>query len=114
MTDEQRRAALYNLLLVKYRQLVTYGQGLLKMRDEANAPTVNIELGRADLELKLLEATMTAMRSGIPIQFPSGEQIDKLRAAVAAMHDVLEQNAAVNEVVAAADALIAAWPDFQL
>jgi len=114
MPTEQEKAALYNLLLVKYRMLVSYGQGLLKRRNQRNERVVNIELGRTDLEMKLLEATMSAMNSGIEMQFPSNERITELRSAVARMDQILGQNAAVNDVVKAADALIDAWPDFDL
>src|SRR4051812_16935296 len=109
MPTDQQKAALYNLLLVKYRMLVSYGQGLLKRRNQRNERVINIEVGRTDLEMKLLEATMSAMNAGIEVQFPSDARITELRTAVAAMDQILAQNAAVNDVVKAADAVIDAW-----
>jgi hypothetical protein len=114
MPNDQEKAALYNLLLVKYRMLVNYGQGLLKRRTQRNERIVNIELGRTDLEMKLLEATLSAMNAGIDMQFPSSQRINELRSAVAKMDQILAQNAVVNDVVAAADELIDAWPDFSM
>jgi hypothetical protein len=112
--EKKRRATLHGILLVKYRMLVAYGQGLLKRRNEQNAAFINVELGRTDLELKLLEATMSALRAAVPIQFPTDAQIQKLRDAAARMDTVLSQNAGVEEVIDAADELIEAFPDFQL
>jgi hypothetical protein len=110
MSNEDNRWPTYYALSDKRIALSAYIQELLSRTSE-DPDTVSIEVGRADIELRLVNATMTELGNNIPIQFPSLETVQSMQRDVANLQSSIARGAVLNELVAAGDQLLAAWPN---
>lgn len=102
--------ALFVALSEKRMALFAYAQKLLKAKTPANAMEIDIELGRVDLEVQLINATLSDLAHNIPMAFPSEDQVRRLRELVAELQRRINASAAVGQLIAAGDAVIQAFP----
>lgn len=108
-TDDQRRRA-KEALYEKQIALVRYVQ-LLYTRQSEDPDLVQLERGRADIELNLTIAMIQELNSSRPVMFPDGNSVARLRGSAAALTQLVQANSALNDMIEAADDLIRSWPD---
>lgn len=101
---------LYIALQEKSQSLFDYGQKILSMRTPANEYDVNREVERNDLELQRVSAVMSDLRYNTPMAFPSAGQLQAMQASVAALRNAIQASGSLATLIAAGNAVIAAWP----
>jgi len=110
MSDQDDRWPTFYALSAKRTALTAYIQALLSRKPQ-DPDLVDIQVGRADVELKLVNATMMELANNVPIQFPSAQIIQSMQRDVADLQSAIARSAALNELVAAGDKVLAAWPN---
>ena len=108
--DTVQREKAYLALYDKRVALSRYSQILLK-KTAQDPDLVNIEHGRARIEIELVFAIMSEMANNRPMKFPDDPTIHALAADVAKLTQLVNANAGLNELIEAGDALIDAWPN---
>jgi hypothetical protein len=101
---------LWSQLWVKQQALYDY---LQRLNDEVlpdDKPNYAGTIGNANYEIERIEAILVALGGNQPIPFPSDDQVDALRASVGRLQQAIVGSANVNELLAAATAVIATWP----
>ena len=109
-TNEDLGRATYWALDGKQTVLARYCQKLLTKQSE-DPDLVRIELGRAKIELDLTFSKLMQMSNNNGINLPDIATITKLRESVAALAQVVDANAELEELLKKGDALIKAWPN---
>lgn len=101
---------LYEALQEKRWQLYLYSKRLYELRTAATQFIIDPELGEISLELLLIDGLMTDLNHNNPIAFPSAEQFEGMRADVAGLRNAIGAGDAVEGLMAAGGAVLAAWP----
>ena len=101
---------LYVSLQSKRDALYNYTVRLRAAKTIDNESYLNIEIGNAELELQRVHAIMSDLNHDNPISFPTDQQFQELKTAVAALQTAISRSTAVSGLIAAGSAVIAAWP----
>ncbi len=101
---------LYTDLQIKRNTLFDYLFALQSQKEVMSEHYVNIEIGKADWELKRVHAIMSELNNNNPINFPSADQIKEMQDAVAGLQKAVAQSASWTQLIAAGSAVLAAWP----
>ena len=102
---------LYRDLQKKRSTLFNYVMRLHNEKTVENEPFVNIEIDKADWELRRINAVMVDLNENNEIDFPSDAQLQKMRNEVAALETAVARSGAVEALIQAGTAVIAAWPN---
>jgi hypothetical protein len=96
-------------LLLKLTALLSAQQRLIRLITSANKGEIGRELQRAEIEVQIVQAHMAVLKSK-PIQLPTDEKIAELQLSTAKLAKETEKNGTVNQLIAALDRAINAWP----
>lgn len=102
--------SLYTDLQMKRDTLFDYLMALQEQKRVVSEHYVNIEIGKADWELKRVHAMMSELNNNNPIKFPSESDIKAMQKSVAGLQKAIAQSAAWTQLIEAGDAVLAAWP----
>ena len=97
-------------LLNKYMAIVDFLQECNQRLSPADLPNFAMIMANAELEMRRVELLLDLLRANQPISFPSDEQIERLQATVGRLQQVVNHNAAINDLMEAATAAISSWP----
>lgn len=95
----------------KFRSLMRSAQELTHRLSDPNEPREEIEasLGQNGIERQAILAEHAVVQAGQPFAFPSAEELERLRAAMADLETGIARTAATQEVILATAAVVQAF-----
>ncbi len=100
----------WSALNAKNLALFAYAQSLTAQKTAANEDTLQPCIDIAKLEMALVDSMMSQILNNAPIAFPDHDTLETIRNLAAALQLGVDQSADLNDLVAAGDALVKAWP----